>query len=395
VDWAARSAIKGYNPALLMLADCYAQGLGVARDERVALRCFRRAAIRGDTRGAVGLARGLLRAAKDPRDDKASEARRWLQLSAASGDSEAACLLAWCWANGTGGDQDATEARRFFLQAATADEPSAEAQYQLAIRTGVNMGGVPALPAAEEGSAAGAIQVFDDGAERLLRLAAEGGHSDALLTLGSFLVKSGDDRASEGAVWLRKAAEAGNIGGMLQLGRCLAAGCGVDADEEEGALWMARAREAGAEVVAQTAPVHRGVCGGTRVDAALSRVFVRRLTWSGCAAPPAAAFSRRSACSPTRSSPWGQTTAGRWSSCLGGCASSSLQRSSCAIWPSSRTPRVCAGATYPANGSACARAWRAAAPATIGGWTSLCSSALTLSVGADRQIWRVVGCDGR
>ncbi|KAJ1473146.1 hypothetical protein T484DRAFT_3371099 [Baffinella frigidus] len=282
VDWAARSSIKGYTPATLMLADCYSAGLGVPRDEKIALRCYRNAALRGDSRGAVEMSKRLLLLSRQENDeDKAKEARRWLHMTALDGDSEAACLLAYCWVNGTGGDQDAGEARRLFLQAATAENPSPDAQFQLAIRSGADGAVDPLLlkdthDASGGGVGGGVLQVWSSGAEALLRAAADGGHLEAMYSLGKWLVegRSGvvvEDARMEGVEWLRKAGEAGSALGMARLGKCFAEGIGVEKDEEEAALWISRGRDGGEDADMEWVldAAQRGVLEAKRLVAAV------------------------------------------------------------------------------------------------------------------------------
>lgn len=52
---------------------------------------------------------------------------------------------------------------------------------------------------------------------------------------------------AEAAAWFRKAAEAGNAGGMLNLGTCYGRGAGVERDEDQALAWMRKAAEAGSE----------------------------------------------------------------------------------------------------------------------------------------------------
>ena len=87
VVWLQIAASSGVTSAQVTLGNCYYDGIGVAKDERAAMRWYRRAASNGDGAGALNLS-VLYRDRKNGRAEL-----KWLEKAKELGDPDAKSRL--------------------------------------------------------------------------------------------------------------------------------------------------------------------------------------------------------------------------------------------------------------------------------------------------------------
>ena len=159
-----REAKAGDAESQAALGSMYANGWGVVKDAREAVRWWRKAAEQGHAEAQYNL--GLSYAKGEGVAKDAGEAVRWYRKAAEQGYAEAQYNLGWMYAKGEGVAKDAREAVRWYRQAA--EQGVAEAQY--------NLGN---MYSRDEGVAKDARE-----AVRWWRKAAEQGHAKAQYNLG-------------------------------------------------------------------------------------------------------------------------------------------------------------------------------------------------------------------
>jgi TPR repeat protein len=95
----------------------YARGLGVERDNAMAMKWYRRAAAQGDAEGQYHLGLALRRGLDGGEDPEASA--EWLRKAAEQGHSLAQARLGTCYEDGSGVPRDLARAYAWFDVAAT------------------------------------------------------------------------------------------------------------------------------------------------------------------------------------------------------------------------------------------------------------------------------------
>jgi uncharacterized protein len=219
---------NGGDPqAMTLLGELYADGLGVAQDDRRAAEWYRLAAARGDSNAMFGLAMFALSGRAGPRDRDAST--RWLAAAAKLGHPLAAYDLALLYIEGQMFPQDFNRAAEFLRVAA--DGGSADAQYALGTfyKTGR---GVPKDPrqAAQWWAKAALADNIDAQVEYAIAL----------------YNGEGVDANQEAATGLfRKAAMRGSAIAQDRLARILASGRGAPRDLIESTKWHLISRAGG------------------------------------------------------------------------------------------------------------------------------------------------------
>ena len=108
-------ADKNITIAQVILADCYFDGEGVGKDEREAMKWYRKAADQGLAVAQVALGSGYLAGKGVERDEK--EAVAWFRKAADQGNVVAQILLAGCYSEGHGIDKDEKEAAKWIRKA--------------------------------------------------------------------------------------------------------------------------------------------------------------------------------------------------------------------------------------------------------------------------------------
>ena len=118
VQWFEKAAAANYPAALLNLAVCHADGIGVPKDAELSFMYMRSA---GYARHPLGMYRlGLCYLQGTGVTADPVEGVAWLRKADAAGSLEAPDTLAWCYLNGQGVAPDAAEAARLYQRAADA-----------------------------------------------------------------------------------------------------------------------------------------------------------------------------------------------------------------------------------------------------------------------------------
>lgn len=218
----------GDIPAILLVAELYARGLGVVRDAAKAAEFYAKAAALGDDEGQLQTALYMLQRLK--KDDDTRAVRSLLEQSAASGNALAAFNLAQLIIDERPGPSGVLAAVPYFEQAAKAG--LADAQYAMAQMVRVGYGTV--LP--------------DDILVRAwLQLAAVQGHDTAQLEYATALIDGigGERDYKSGYLWMQRAAKIGNVPAQLRLARLYRNGIGVEGNSVLAGAWYIKARRAG------------------------------------------------------------------------------------------------------------------------------------------------------
>jgi uncharacterized protein len=231
LNLALPEAESGGRAAQMLVAEIHARGLGVARNFAEATRWYMAAAEQGDPEGQ--LQAGLILLGEKPLDrsnPNRTEALTMLRASADAGNAMAAFNLAQIVLADQPGDLGAREALPLFEKAAARNIPAAlyaSARFYLS-----GQGGTPVdLPKARA----------------LMTRAALAGYDTAQLDLATGLA-DGDfgDRDYPGAfIWMRRAAENGNVLAANRLAKLYMYGLGTEGDPVAAGAWYIRAKRAG------------------------------------------------------------------------------------------------------------------------------------------------------
>lgn len=255
------AADGGHAESMYRLAQMYRTGTGTAADEVMAQRWLERAAEHGSAEAVADLlAAGLAEGLTGLDETELAELRELLLTGAELGDVGAARMLGWMCLQGLGGEQDYSEAARWYE--VSADAGDAESMYRLAemyengqATVGERTAGQLYAGSADAGYLP-AIKIMGQrtmeagdgqGALRWWRRAAEMGDAEAMRILGHMYHHSELIDRDDGAAlsWYSRAAEAGDTVAMAMLGMMYLNGEGVAVDNEAGMAWFTRAAEGG------------------------------------------------------------------------------------------------------------------------------------------------------
>ncbi len=218
----------------------------------------------GDAAAQTLVAELLTRGLGVPADQEA--AAKWYAKASENGVPAAQFQYALMQADGKFVSKDPAGALR--LMRAAADAGNTLAQFNLAqmyVQDDRGPGGfAKALPYYERAAATGLpdaqfamAQIFQSGvagkkkdlaeARRYLLLAAKQGFDTAQLDLGTWMVegRGGPRDAKGGFIWLKQAAEGGNVAAMNRLAKLYMNGIGTDPNPIDAAAWYFLARRAG------------------------------------------------------------------------------------------------------------------------------------------------------
>lgn len=186
-------AEKGDAHWQYILGKCYAEGLGVTKDDAEAVRWYRKAADQGDDNAEYVL--GVCYAFGQGVTQNYADAVKWFRKAANQGDSDAQYNLGVCCASGKGILQDYAEAMKWYLKAA--NQGDYRAQYNLG-------------------------QMYRQG---------DGVPQDY----------------AEAAKWYRRGAEQGQVNSQYNLGLEYSKGQGVPQNDVEAYIWFSLAAAQGDE----------------------------------------------------------------------------------------------------------------------------------------------------
>jgi TPR repeat protein len=225
---ALERAKAGNAAAQTLIASLYERGLGVRRDMAEARAWYRLAADGGDAAAQFSYAMILL-SEGGPAGPNGSQARYWLEKSAAAENAAAAFNLGQLIVALNPGPSGYAEAIPHYRSAANAG--IADAQYKMAQIHAEGLG-VPQDNAA---------------AREWMEKAARSGFDSAQVELGLWLADGRfgpkDEKAAFG--WMQRAAQGGNVLARNRLAKMLALGIGVEPDPQEAAKWAILSRRAG------------------------------------------------------------------------------------------------------------------------------------------------------
>jgi hypothetical protein len=261
--WSEKAAQKGLAAAQIRLGILYNTGLGMDdSDKQKGFAQLMKAAKQEDAEAMTLV--GLAYRGGDGCDSSDAEAFKWLKKAAQKGHARAQYHLGVLYDHGWGVTENNKEAEAWLLKAGKQGIPEAYA----------------ALVELFE---------FEDEAKvaRYRRMGAEAGHVPTMTALGLGLVLDAQPaQQQEGQRWLRQAAERGEPGALIALGKALAGECphdqynyhedrsclpeGLAHNEAEGARILLAAAEAG-DARAYVALAHLyGTGKGVRQDRAMA-----------------------------------------------------------------------------------------------------------------------------
>ncbi len=259
-----KAAEQGDAVAQCNLGFCYAEGLGVAKDEEEALQWFRMAAEQGDGVAQNNLGFCYANGQGVPKDEE--EALQWFRMAADQGLASAQNNLGFCYANGQGVPEDDEEAVKWYRKAA--EQGFAVAQNNLGFCYAYGQG-VPEddeeavgwyYEAAQQGHAdaqhnvgfccaygRGVPEPDDVEALQWYRKAADKENTIPPRNLSAcyFDAQGVTVAVVEAVKWFRKAAEQRDADAQHNVGFCYAYGRGVPKNEEEALQWFHMAADAG------------------------------------------------------------------------------------------------------------------------------------------------------
>jgi TPR repeat protein/serine/threonine protein kinase len=258
-----QAAEEGCPKAMVLLAECYREGLGVPQNYKDVLEWYRKAAEAGNAEALKRIIH-MYRYREGVAVDY-DEALQWYCKAAEAGDADAMFNIGAMYHNGDWVPQDYDEALRWYRKAAQAGQADAMLNVgkMYEIGEGVPQDYQEALrwyrKAAEGGSAAAAnnvgvmyqkglgIQQDYQEALRWYHKAAGAGRVDAMVNIAR-LCERGQGVPQdyrEAFRWYLKAAETSNVDAMLNVGRMYETGVGVPQDYQQALQWYRRAADAG------------------------------------------------------------------------------------------------------------------------------------------------------
>lgn len=128
-NWYILAATKGHVIAQRTLGWLYAEGMGVAQNDREAVKWYQQAAENGDIEACFDSGWMHLHGRGVSKSDE--EAAKWFRRAGTQGNVRAQGYLGWMYQEGRGVPQDSGEAIRWLVMAA--EQGSSVAQYHLGI----------------------------------------------------------------------------------------------------------------------------------------------------------------------------------------------------------------------------------------------------------------------
>lgn len=221
-------AEQGDAAAQTLVAEILTRGLGVATNSEEAAKWYAKAAEQGVPEAQFQYA--LMQADGRFVAKNADAALQLMKVSADAGNTLAQFNLAQMYVERDRGPEGFAKALPYYERAAATGLP--DAQYAMAQIFASGIAGKKRDPAE---------------ARRYLTLAAKQGFDTAQLDLGTWLVegRGGPRDGKAGFVWLKQAAEGGNVAAMNRLAKLYMNGIGTDPNSIDAAAWYFLARRAG------------------------------------------------------------------------------------------------------------------------------------------------------
>ena len=224
----AREVAEDGKPSdLAALGWFYQSGVGIAKDEKEAVKWYTKSAEQGDVTGQRLLGWCYANGSGVAKDEK--EAVKWYTKSAEHGDAKGQRLLGWSYANGAGVAKNEKEAVKWYTKSAEQGEATGQRLLGWYYQSGVG------------------IAKDEKEAVKWYTKSAEQGEATGQRLLGWCYANGAgvpkDER--EAVKWYTKSAEQGEATGQQLLGWCYANGAGVPKDEREAVKWYGKAAEKG------------------------------------------------------------------------------------------------------------------------------------------------------
>ena len=213
-------AEQGDAAAQTLVAEILTRGLGIATNAEEAAKWYAKAAEQGVPEAQFQFA--LMQADGRFVTKNADAALQLMKASADAGNTLAQFNLAQMYVEHDRGPEGFAKALPLYERAAATGLPDAQYAMAQVFASGV----------------AGKKQDLAE-ARRYLSLAAKQGFDTAQLDLGSWLVegRGGPRDAKAGFVWLKQAAEGGNVAAMNRLAKLYMNGIGTDPNSIDAAAW--------------------------------------------------------------------------------------------------------------------------------------------------------------
>ncbi len=224
-------AEKGEIASQMLAAEIYARGLGVPKNVAEATRWYMAAAQQGNAEAQLQSALIILGDKPlDRTNANRSEALMMLQASSDAGNAFAAFNLAQIIVGDSPGDVGLRKAAPLFQKAATANISGAHYALSQLYQNGT-----------------GGLSLDGGKAQFHLKRAAELGLDTAQLDFGTALVDGlfGAKDFKTGYLWVRRAAESGNLIAATRLAKLYIFGLGVEPNSITAASWYIRAKRSG------------------------------------------------------------------------------------------------------------------------------------------------------
>ena len=205
----------------------YQSGVGIAKDEKEAVKWYTKSAGQGDVTGQRLLGWCYANGSGIAKDEK--EAVKWYTKSAEQGDGKGQRLLGWCYANGIGVVKDEKEAVRWYKKSAEQGEETGQRLLGCCYAAGIGV----------ERDYKKALEWYLKGAEQ--------GDGPATGNVG-WCYETGNGVAKdekEAVKWYGKAAAKGDAWSQNKLGNCYANGIGVEKDYKKALEWYLKGAEQG------------------------------------------------------------------------------------------------------------------------------------------------------
>ena len=227
VKWYTKAAEQGEATGQRLLGWCYANGTGVAKDEKEAVKWYWKAAEQGEATGQRLLGWCYANGTGVAKDDK--ESVNWYGKAAEKGDGWSQNKLGYCYACGIGVGKDYKKAFEWYRKAAEQGDGSATGNVGWCYETGNGVAKDEKEAVKWYGKAAEKRDAWSQNKLAFCYANGIGVEKDYKKALG----------------WYRKGAEQGDGSATGNVGWCYETGNGVAKDEKEAVKWYGKAAEKG------------------------------------------------------------------------------------------------------------------------------------------------------
>ena len=260
--WYQNAAEQGHAEAQNSLGWMYANGIGVKRNDSIAVNWYRKSAEQGNADAQNHL--GWMFGNGSGVDQDYAEAMRWYRKAAREGLAEAEYNIGWLYEDGNGVKQDYEKAIKWYNKAKDDGYEGAKFRIERLRNKGLLKGNVGKVLApkntiesiregnsvrdnnkyAQQGNLV-AKETFFEKNERLMKQ----GSLEAMYNLG-YCYEFGfgvTERKYRAFTWYKRAAEQGYLRAQFELANCYFNGKGVEKDIVQAKFWYEKAAKQGHE----------------------------------------------------------------------------------------------------------------------------------------------------